>query len=178
MAAALLAGCASNADTLATPSPGATDLLPQVSPNATDGMAASPAPDASSAPDGMILPLPDAGGIKTLEDAKKESEAMEDAIEKLSEVEDAYVVATANTALIGVKFTSQYQGKVDERLKKMVLARVQTVDRTVTGAAVTEDEKLVRDIQTLAETLDKATSLDAVSAQAQELAERITVYTE
>lgn len=176
MAAALLAGCASNADTLASPTPGSTHMLPQASPNATDGMMMSPGttmtPDASSAP------TLGAGGIATLEDAKKASEEMEDALEKLSEVDDAYVVATGTQALVGLKFTAQYQGEVDDRLKKMVLSRVQTVDKTVTGVAVTAEEKLVKEIDALAEALESATSLDAVTTQADDLMNQISIYTE
>lgn len=178
MAAALLAGCASNADTLASPSPGVTDnMLPQVSPNATDGMT-SPGPDNSVSPDASTAPTLGAGGIATLEDAKKASEAMEDALEKLTEVDDAYVVATGTTALVGLKFTPQYQGKVDDRMKKMVLTRVQTVDKTITGVAVTDEEARVKEIDALAETLESATSLGAVTTQAEELASQISVYTE
>lgn len=178
MAAALLAGCASNADTLASPSPGVTDnVLPQVSPNATDGMM-SPGPNNSVSPDASTAPTSGAGGITTLEDAKKASEAMEDALEKLTEVDDAYVVATGTTAVVGLKFTSQYQGAVDDRMKKMVLTRVQTVDKTITGVAVTDEEARVKEIDALAETLESATSLGAVTTQAEELASQISVYTE
>ena len=174
LSAALLTGCASNADTLASPTPGATGMLPQILPEATNGAAVSPGPDAST----TATPSASAGGIKSLEDAKKASEAMEDAIEKLTEVDDAYVVATGSTALVGIKFTAQYQGKVDDRMKKMVLTRVQTVDKTITGVAVTDDAELVKKIDDLAETLENATSLSAVTAQAEELASQITVYTE
>lgn len=178
MAAALLAGCASNADTLVSPSPGVTDnVLPQVSPNATDGMM-SPGPNNSVSPDASTAPTLGAGGITLLDDAKKASEAMEDAIEKLTEVDDAYVVATGTTALVGLKFTPQYQGKVDDRMKKMVLTRVQTVDKTITGVAVTDEEARVKEIDALAETLESATSLGAVTTQAEELASQISVYTE
>ncbi|MBE5782017.1 MAG: hypothetical protein E7329_01725 [Clostridiales bacterium] len=176
VAAALLTGCASNADTLASPTPGATQMLPQASPNATDGMMNGPAN--SIAPDASSAPTLGAGGITTLEDAKKASEEMEDALEKLTEVDDTHVVATGKNALVGLEFTAQYQGEVDDRLKKMVLSRVQTVDKTVTGVAVTADEKLVEEIDALAETLESATSLDAVATQADDLMNQISIYTE
>lgn len=178
MGAALLSGCASNADMLASPTPGATHLLPQASPNATDGMMSSPGPANSVSPDMSSAPTLGAGGISTLEDAKKASEEMEDALEKLTEVDDAYVVATGENALVGLEFTAQYQGEVDDRLKKMVLSRVQTVDKTIRGVAVTADEKLVKEIDALSETLESATSLDAIATQAEELMGRIQVYTE
>lgn len=180
LAAALLTGCASNADTLATPTPGAPMMTPMVSPSTTDGLMNDLMPDLmpSASPDESAAPAMGAGGIETLEDAKRASENMEDALEKLSEVDDAYVVATGTTALVGLEFNGQYQGGVDDRLKQMVLSRVQTVDKTITGVAVTADPALVRNIEALAETLDDATSLSAVATQAEELAGQITVYRE
>lgn len=173
LSTALLAGCAGNADTLASPSPGATgSMMPQVSPNAADGMNGL-TPDASAAPtDGT------GSGILSLEDAKKASEAMEDAIVKLTEIDDAYVIATGDTAVVGLKFDQQYQGKLDDRIKKMVLTRVQTVDKAVTGVAVTTDAAQVKEIEALAQALESASSLDAVKTQMDELAAQITVYRE
>ena len=178
LTAALLAGCASNADTLASPTPGATSMLPQILPEATNGLMTSPMPQSSALPESGAAPSANGDGIGTLEEARKASEAMEEAIEKLTEVEDAYVVATDKTAVVGVKFTSQYQGKVDDRLKKMVLSRAQTVNKAVTGVAVTDDDQLTEEIESLAETLKSSASLGGVASQAEELAKQITVYTE
>lgn len=173
LAAAVLAGCASNADTLASPSP-AVSAMPSASPDATNSLA-SPQPDASGNP-GSVMPGMD--GITSLEDAQKKSEEMEDAIGKLSEVDDAYVVAIDTRALVGVKYNSQYQGQTDDRMKKMILARIQTVDKAVTGVAVSSEEDQVKKIQSLAENLDSATSLSAISSQAEDLMNQITVFTE
>ena len=172
-AAAVLAGCASNADTLASPSP-AVSAMPSASPDATNSPT-SPQPDASGNPGSV---MPGMGGITSLEDAQKKSEEMEDAIGKLSEVDDAYVVAIDTRALVGVKYNSQYQGQTDDRMKKMILARIQTVDKAVTGVAVSSEEDQVKKIQSLAENLDSATSLSAISSQAEDLMNQITVFTE
>ena len=173
LAAAVLAGCASNADTLASPSP-AVSAMPSASPDATNSPP-SPQPDASGNPGSV---MPGMGGITSLEDAQKKSEEMEDAIGKLSEVDDAYVVAIDTRALVGVKYNSQYQGQTDDRMKKMILARIQTVDKAVTGVAVSSEEDQVKKIQSLAENLDSATSLSAISSQAEDLMNQITVFTE
>ena len=173
LAAAVLAGCASNADTLASPSP-AVSAMPSASPDATNSPT-SPQPDASGNPGSV---RPGRGGITSLEDAQKKSEEMEDAIGKLSEVDDAYVVAIDTRALVGVKYNSQYQGQTDDRMKKMILARIQTVDKAVTGVAVSSEEDQVKKIQSLAENLDSATSLSAISSQAEDLMNQITVFTE
>ena len=172
LAAAVLTGCASSADTLSTPTPGATGMPDNMLPGmngATAGTEASPEPMASGMP---------TGGIRTLDEAKKASHDMEEAIEKLSEVDEAYVVAVGDTALVGLKFTSQYQGEVDDRLKKMVLTRVQTVDKTVERVAVTSNEALAESVHALAKTLKAASSLDDVNGKMEELLRQITVYTE
>ena len=171
MAAALLAGCASNADTLTSPRPEATGMIESILP----GVSPSPANPMPGATDDPTMPMT---GIETVQDAQTRSQAMEEAVEKLSEVDDAWVVATGHTALVGLKFTSQYQGGVDERMKKMVLARVQTVEKGITGVSVTDNETLVKSIQALEKTLEGASSLTAVNTQLEELAKEITVYTE
>ena len=81
-------------------------------------------------------------------------------------------------AMVALQTDSQYQGGVDERMKKMVLSRVQTVEKAVTGVAVTADEAQVKEIQALAETLDGASALEDVKSQAQKLIDQITVYQE
>ena len=173
LTSALLAGCAGNADNAQpSPSPNATGIIESVLPGATDRIGSSPMPDATDDPT-----MPGAG-IETVQDAQTRSKAMEEAVEKLSEVDDAWVVATGHTALIGVEFTKQYQGQVDDRMKKMILSRVQTVEKGVTGVAVTADEMMVKRIQTLAENLRTAADLNAINSQAAELAKEITVYTE
>ena len=165
LTASVLTGCAGAADTLATPTPGMTITVQPES--------ATKAPDASS----MTTSAPESG-IRTVEDAKRASEAMEDAVDKLSEIKDAQVAVIGDTALVGVTFTDQYQGKVDDRLKKMVLARVQTVDKSVVRVAVTADKTLVDAIEKLEDALEKAPSLDDVKDDLKDLAERITVFTE
>lgn len=173
LSALILTGCASSADTQSTPTPGATENAGGMMP---DSNTSTMGPDASMAPDASEAPA--AGGISTLEEAQKASEAMEEAVSKLSEVDDAYVVAVGDTALVGVKFTPQYQSGADERMKKMVLARVQTVDKTVRRVAVTENQALVTGIRTLAETLEDASSLDDVNTKLEDMLKQVGVYTE
>lgn len=182
----LLTGCASSADTLPSPTPGSGNMLEPLMPNnntnnnngngvsSNDGAGQGMQP--TSAPSGGAEPL--ANGSQTLEGAQKAAQAMEEEVEKLSEVDDAYVVPLGDTALVGLKLTSQYQGGADERLKKMTLSRVRTVDKGITKVAVTENAALTAGIQALAETLKGASSLDDVNDKGEELLKQLTVYTE
>ena len=178
--ACMLAGCAGNADTLASPSPALT-TVPTVMPQGAGGMTnqpGNPLPGASGAPESSASPDTSAvsGGIMGLTDVQKASENMEDAIGQLSEVDDAYVIANGAQALIGLKLNKQYQGGVDERLQKMVLARVQTVDKAVSGIFVTAEEEPVKAIEKLSKDLDEATALDGITAQAEPLMQQLKRY--
>lgn len=180
-AAMLLCGCAGNADTLASPTPGNGGLMNDLIPGTTDGSGTLLNPQS---PGPATTLVPDQGGttsaavITSPEDARKVSEEMEDAIGKLSEIDDAYVVAVNGQALVGVRLNEKYQGQVDDRVKKMVLGRVQTVDKNVTGVAVSADDAQVKEIEALAKSLDQASSLSDIDRQAQELMKQITVYQE
>ncbi len=176
LAAILLTGCASSADSLATPTPGnngaQNNLLPNLTATGTPGPSITTQPAATGTPDNGN------SSAQNPEDVRDASKKMADAVERLSEVDDAYVLALGDTALVGLKFAPEYQGKADDRIKKMVLARVQTVDKTVRSVAVTDDVKWLQDIQALTETLGSALNLDTLKAQMDDLVKQITVYTE
>ena len=170
LSALALTGCSGNADTMnPTPTPGATEN-PMPGLAATDnanGMGDA-APDSSASPS--------VSGTQTLEDAKENAQGMEEAVEKLSEVKEAYVFPMGDTALVGLEFAKEYQGQVDDRVKKMVLARIQTVDKSVSSVAVTDNAALVTGIQALAKGLDGAGSLEDVNDKAEEILKQLTVF--
>ncbi len=171
LSALLLTGCVSNADTQASPTPGATNMLDGLLPGGSTATS-----DPAQTADGTMRPEGTPAPAASAEDTRKAAQAMEEAAEKLSEVDDAYVVTVGDTALVGLKFASQYQGETDDRLKKMVLSRLQTVDKAVTKAAVTSDEPMVTSVQALAEALNGAASLDDVNKRAEEMLRQLTVY--
>ena len=175
-AALLLTGCASSADTLPSPTPGTNNvtiqpLVPDM--NGNNGMNTG----TTAMPNGTAQPLNNRNTM-TVESAQQAAQAMKEAVIKLSEVDEAWVVPMGDTALVGVKFDSQYQGGADDRLKKMVLTRVQSVDKAFTKVAVTDSAALVTAIQALAETLKGASSLDDVNTKAEDMLKQLTVYSE
>lgn len=170
LSAVLLTGCSSSADTLASPTPGATNMLDNLLPG-TGTATESPMMDNAT-----MMPEVTAAPAATIEDTRKTVQAMEEAVEKLSEVDDAYVITLGDTALVGLEFEGQYQGGTDERLKKMVLARLQTVDKNISKVAVTSDEPLVTSIEALTEALKSASSLEEVNKRAEEVLKQLTVY--
>lgn len=147
----VLTGCTSSADTLPSPSPSAS-AMPTGSPQATMSPAATMAPSMTAGPDtGAAM---DGMGIGTVEDARRVSERVSEEVEKLSELEEAEAIVAGNIALVGVKYDSQYQGGLTERLKQMVEERVDMVDKSVTTVHVTDDGEMMTRIAELREKLD------------------------
>lgn len=141
---AVLTGCTSNADTMPSPSPSAA-----VTPMVTTS------PQATSTIMPTTSAMPTSAGVMTIEDAMRVSEDVEEEVEKLSEVDEVDAVVAGNMALIGIRYDAQYQGGLTERLIEMIDARVQTVDKGVTVVHVTDDDKLTKDIDMLAEQVEK-----------------------
>jgi methyl-accepting chemotaxis protein len=67
---------------------------------------------------------------------------------------------------------------MDERMQKMILARVQTINKGITSIAVATDETNLKAIEELSDALENATSLSSITTQADELASKLTVYKE
>lgn len=175
-AAIMLTGCATNADTLASPTPGTNALSPSTSPDTpmSSPMLTTQVPILSDMEQGLDAMM----GLNSLQDVQRASEEMEDAVEQLSEVDDAYVIAHEDTALVGLELNSQYQGQVDERLEKMVLGRVQTIEKSISGVAVTAEKDKVQQIRQLAQQLDNAQNLAEVTQQMEAIVSGLTVYQE
>ena len=60
-------------------------------------------------------------------------------VNRISEIADSRVVVTGTTALVGVKFTSAYQGEMTERIREMVAAEVMEADPSIQTVAVTAE---------------------------------------
>ena len=144
-----LTGCTSSADTMPSPSPSAT-MSATARPSATTPPAVSMAPAVTVSPDPAGVPA----GINTVEDSRRVSERVSEEVEKLSEIEEAEALVAGNIALVGVKFDSQYQGGLTDRVKEMVQDRVDMVDKTVTTVHVTDDGEMMTRIAELREKLD------------------------
>lgn len=168
-----LAGCASNADTIPSPSPMAS-ASPSTAPMASPSMmpeATTLAPDMTPAnsPDAQTTNL----GVTTASEAKRVSSAVEDELEKLSEVDEAEVLVLGNVALVGVTFDSQYKGGMTTRVKDMVKDRIGTVQKGIETVAVTDDPTLVKAIDDLKESLEGSGSLTDLTGKVNTLVQQI-----
>ena len=162
---ALFSACASNADTLPSPSPSAS-VMPSVTPEATQ------APKPTLAPAATAEPM---AGVNTVEDAKRVSDDVSEEAEKLSELDSAEAVVAGNIALVGVTYDAQYQGGLTERLVEMVKTRVETIDKTITAVHVTDGEEQVKKIAELRKRLgDGQITFEELQTQVLDIGSSIT----
>ena len=177
LAALSLTGCAGEAKTMPSPNPTNSytqrpgtelkedieGLMPDMSPDASENKGSDMTVSSANVPD-------------TLEKCKQVSSDMEEGIALLSEVDDVSVVAMGNKALIGISFEPAYQGELDERIKNMVLTRVQAVSKGVTEVYITTDKVQAEAIDELEDKLEKAKSLNDITEEFDLLAKAIPVY--
>lgn len=162
---ALFSACASNADTLPSPSPSAS-VMPSVTPEATQAPMPTLAPAATA--ESMA-------GVNTVEDAKRVSDDVSEEAEKLSELDSAEAVVAGNIALVGVTYDAQYQGGLTERLVEMVKTRVETIDKTITAVHVTDGEEQVKKIAELRKRLgDGQITFEELQTQVLDIGSSIT----
>lgn len=128
--------------------------------NMIDGVGDMLLPDAT---DGLTNPEtsedPEATGVTTVSTARRAVEQIEDELERLSEVSEAEVVLAGNSAAVALEFDSQYKGGVDDRLIEIVKERIGGVISGVTNIAVTADETLMDQLETLGERLEAASDM-------------------
>lgn len=172
----LFTACASEADTLVSPSP-------SQSPMATQQPTQTVQPTDGGIPGMMDTPMDGAGttgttgstgvtgttgttnmagsgsamnGVTTMDDSRRIGERIADEVEKLSEVEDAEALVADNMAVISVKYDGQYQAGMDDRLTQMIEARVQAVDKNITEVHVVAETGDFDALTKLREKLDDA----------------------
>ena len=111
----------------------------------------------------------------TAAQAGRTAERIEEAVERLSEIDDAEVVLDGDSrVLIAVEFDDQYSAGIDERMKKMIVEAVQKVDDGLTDIEITDDSTLYGQVKGLGERLAKATGLDELADDFGDLWNRIT----
>ena len=177
MAALALGGCAANASgTTATAAPIVTN-----SPMTTVQPAATIAPETSPAMDGGLMGTNDMNGTNsaapagmTPAQAGRLAEQIAEAVERISEINDAEAVVSNERVLVAVEFEDQYNAGLDDRMKQMITEAVQKVDSGLTEISITDDDTLYGQVKGLGQRLAKATGLDELADDFGDLWDRIT----
>lgn len=174
MAGMVLTGCASGS---------AGGLTATASPAATDSPRPAATMQASAAPTAMPMMSPDttndanmasAAASMTPAEAGRLAERIEEAVERISEVDDAEVVVSENRVLVAVEFDDQYRAGLDERMKQMITEAVRDIDENISDVEITDDDTLYGQVKGLGEKLTKATGLDELADDFGDLWDRIT----
>ena len=164
LALSLLAGCASSAD---TQTPTATAMPTQT----TAPMTTNPA---TMMPETSMEPTTAAAMISSSSDALRVAEAIEEELDRLSEVDEAEVLVFGNVALVGVEYDDQYQGGTTERITDMVKERIGTIHQGLENIYVTDDPLQVKAIEKLKDALKNgSTAFEEIQQQARTIVDTL-----
>ena len=115
-----------------------------------------------------------ANAAMTPAEAGRMAEKIAEAVERISEVDDAEVIVEGNRALVAVEFDDQYSAGLDERMEQLIIETVQKTDSKITEVSVTDDDTLYGQVKSLAERIGKATGLDELTNDIGDLWDRVT----
>ena len=115
-----------------------------------------------------------ANGTGSRFDWTKNASQVEARINQISEISDARVVVTGNTALVGVHFDRAYQGEMTERIREMVAAEVMAADPEITTVAVTADNDDVNSVFDLSERTALGRDMDTLKEDIEEIVRNAT----
>ena len=147
----MMVGCSANTvSTAPTASPMATTAAPTHSPMATAEATAEPSPAATT-----------------------EAMTPAQAVQQISEIEEAQVVVNNGRALIAVRFDAQYSAGLDDRMKQQITETVQKVDDNLKDVEITDDDTLYGQIKGLGERVANVTGLDELADDFGDLWDRI-----
>ena len=102
------------------------------------------------------------------------AERIEDAVERLSEVDDAEAVVRDGRVLVAVEFEDQYKAGLTDRMKQMITDAVRNVDDGLTDVQITDDNTLYGQVKNLGERIGQVTGLDELADDFGDLWDRIT----
>ena len=146
----MMVGCSAN--TVST--------APTASPMATAEATAEPSPAATAE-------------AMTPAQAGQLAEKIAQAVQQISEIDEAQVVVNNGRALIAVRFDAQYSAGLDDRMKQQITETVQKVDDNLKDVEITDDDTLYGQIKGLGERVANVTGLDELADDFGDLWDRI-----
>lgn len=102
------------------------------------------------------------------------SGTVEAAVNRISEIEDSRVVVAGDTALVGVKFTSAYQGEMTDRIREMIASEVQKADPAIRTVAVTAETADVTSVYEISDQLRGGQAAETLAGKINEIVGKTT----
>lgn len=140
---------------------------------AKEGEVVQPSPSANYMPQGTATD-PAAAGEAARFDWSGSAAQVEQQIGQISEVSEARVVVTGDTALVGVTFDQAYQGEMTERIREMIAAEVMKADPEITTVAVTADREDADKVRALADRVIAGERMDDLKEEISEIVRNAT----
>ena len=179
VASLVMSGCAAgNASGIdATTSPAVSES-PMAAVTGSPEASMSPMTSPTGSPMSSPMTSPDAANdaarSMTPAQAGRLAEQISEAVERLSEVDDAEVAIHNGRVLVAVEFDDQYKAGLDDRMKQMITDAVKTVDNSLTDIQITDDDTLYGQVKNLGERVGQVTGLDELADDFGDLWDRIT----
>lgn len=167
----------------------AQEPMPSASPMTTASPSAAPDPAGDQLMPGTELPgemndangttapsadtMPAAQGVTSVSAARKASEEIRDELERLSEVTDAQVVLAGKNAAVALRFDSQYQAGIDDRMREIVQDRIDGIVSGIDKVAVTDSDDIFDELNTLGDRLEGAADMTEIQNQLNAIINRI-----
>ncbi len=107
-------------------------------------------------------------------DLTDRAEKIANQVSKLKEVDDATVVITENTALVGIDMTSETKGELSADIKKQVEDAVEKADKEIDRVSVTADPDIFTRIENMAKDIGEGRPLSGFGQEIEEIIRRIT----
>lgn len=141
-------------------------------------IAPTPAPTAQYMPQNAVVPDSAANSAVEKNSARfdwtNESPAVEERIDRISEIESSRVITNGDTALVGVRFAREYRGELTERIREMIAKEVMAADPGIKTVAVTAQEDDVEDIFELSDEIRRGDIIDDLAEEIREIVREVT----
>lgn len=176
----IMTGCAAGnaSGTTATAAPRATEspmTAATIAPTMQATAQPSMQPGGTMEPENTMSAAGAAAGMSPAQ-AGRLAEQISEAVERISEVDDAETVVTDDRVLVAVEFDDQYRAGLDERMKETITTTVKEVDESLASVEIqiTDDDTLYGQVKGLGERIGQATGLDELADDFRSLWDRVT----
>ena len=95
-------------------------------------------------------------------------------VANLKEVNDATVIISGNTAIVGVDIKNQIEGNLTTNLKKKVESTVRNTDKNIKNVTVTADADIFQRIQNIGRDIRTGKPISGFGNEIEEIIRRIT----
>lgn len=105
---------------------------------------------------------------------RKTAKKIADRIEEIQGIDDAYVLISGDTAIVGVDMDNEAQGQITRDLKQRIERTVKNVDNDIKNVSITADPDLLTRIRNMFKDMDEGNPVEGFVDQFEEILRRIT----